>query len=231
LFNYDAPALELVGYFSRSSMASAFSPRELDDTYSAALTSQFQSRMVRADFRKEFSKKWSTLEFDVLLVDFIDERFRLFLDSSGAIVTLSNELCKTGFLKQQRGKVVEPGSDEHFRLWEQGWSVFVQQLHEHGRLDSLRLNPALWSSVTDSGAPLANQDEISTANAYLERLYRRAARDLRSRQVLGIPPELFVGASNHRWGAAPFHYADAYYVRMIELLTAEAAHSPCKAQV
>ena len=70
-------SVSIVDYYARSSFASAFHPDPVEDRFSADLASSFQRRQVRRDFSKTFPHAVRTSNFDLLLVDFTDERFQL----------------------------------------------------------------------------------------------------------------------------------------------------------
>lgn len=221
-FNYEtAGNLKLLDYYSRSSMASAFHSIPREDRYSHSLASPFQRRMVHADFSKEFRNKLPRLSFDVLLVDFIDERLPLCVHESGSIVTVSNELRKAKFLKNQDGRIIHPHTQSHFELWEKGWSEFVTQAAQQGFLNRIWIHHAYWSTENEDGSPFSSQaaEEIDAANAHLNKLYRRTALDIPKNQSLIVETELLRANRAHRWGPAPFHYVDEYHHRLTELLS------------
>ncbi|WP_139313566.1 DUF6270 domain-containing protein [Salinicola sp. MH3R3-1] len=221
-FNFDFPRLELVGYFSRSSFASAFGSSPQKDNYSQELNSNFQKRMVKADFEKEALQKIVSTEFDILLIDFVDERFKLFKSTTGSIVTLSNELSKTPFLRQAEGVAVSPFSDEHFQLWERGWKKFVSSLSSHNLLSKVVVNCGLWAKTDEQGNAIPNVDLnlIEKANSHLRRLYDRVFLDIPASQAFMPSDKMVVGKLEHKWGAAPFHYVDNYYYNLVDFLVA-----------
>lgn len=220
----EAGRFELVSYFAKSSLASAFDPVEVPDSYSARLASAFQRRIVQADFAKSFAKALAGLEFDMLLLDAIDERFSLCAFESGGLCTVSTELASTGFNQSRpAGRLIRSGTDEFFSLWERGWAALLAALAAGGRLDRLRINKAFWSERDAEGAdyaPAYPRERIAGANAFLRRLYQRMAEDLPGGQFLEFEPGLLVGAAEHRWGRCPFHYAPEYYASLLARLTA-----------
>lgn len=216
IFNFDkSNSLELVDYFARSSFASAFCATPVLDRYTERLSSPFQRRIVRADLSKSLSSTIEALKFDQILIDFIDERFKLFQFHDGSICTLSNELLNCGFESTSDfGRTVKSGSDDFFNLWDLGWSAFVEKLKRIGLLGRVRINKVFWADHTINGgdfAPSYSSKGIDEANKFLIRLYDRVAVDLHPKQFLDFSRERFVGAVDHRWGLSPFHYVDDYY--------------------
>lgn len=175
--------------------------------------------MVSADLNKKWPDVVRKTEFDVLLVDFIDERFHLGAFSNGALCTLSNELHSSGFdRKVARARGIQTGSDEHYELWTRGWASFIELLDSLGKKQRVLLNEVRWAETASDGTIPAwgfTPEQIATANLYLEKLYSKAAADLESFQVMRADPQHLVGSLAHKWGLAPFHYADAYYVNAL----------------
>lgn len=87
----DCRDLVLAGYYARCSLASLAANPWVDAAVLQSIESPFQRKMVRADMDKSFIRFLGDAKFDVLLFDFIDERFNLQRMKNGALVTLSNE--------------------------------------------------------------------------------------------------------------------------------------------
>src|SRR5262245_35612735 len=106
IFNYPwaKTQLALVDYYARSSIAS-LGARTIEMPSSVQnISSKFQRRMVERDIRKDFLNDLTRLQFDVLLIDLIDERFNLYVEPDGGACTLSSELVSSGFPKDsERG--------------------------------------------------------------------------------------------------------------------------------
>lgn len=97
----DAFALEeskeqysVVNYIARTSFASSFHSQKTINVDTSTIPSIFQKRMVENDLFKLTENAIKNTEFDILLVDLIDERFRLFISEDGEIFTISSELKK-----------------------------------------------------------------------------------------------------------------------------------------
>lgn len=142
IFNFDTTdQVRLVDYYARSSLASAFCPLTREENLSHRIVSPFQRRIVKADLDRSFREQLACLDFDVLLIDFIDERFDLFVTDDGHVITLSNELLSTGFAPaSERGTVIRSGSEPFFDLWQAGWKSFMDTLDRHGQRDKVKIN-------------------------------------------------------------------------------------------
>lgn len=213
----------LVDYFARSSVASAYGSEPVPDLFSGRLQSSFQRRQVQHDFEKTLRRVLVEKTYELLLLDFVDERFPLYRTDGGGVVTISAELSRCGFPDDLPGHVVAAFSDEHFVLWEAGWRNLVSLLDRCQRLSRLRVNAVWWAASAENGSSFGakmSTHRIALANRHLARLYDRVAVDLAPSQLLRFPPALFEGGLAHQWGLAPFHYTDAAYAAMLEQLAA-----------
>lgn len=203
----------LVGYSARSSLGSAFSLSPVPDICSHMIRSNFQKRQVAGDFRKALPEMLVQTRFDTLLVDMIDERFPLFILKQGGLVTYSQELSTLGVLTADLGRRVAAFSDEHYRIWELGWRKFIAQAERHGYRGRILVSRAFWATEGLDGSRADAQQTVLTqrANAHLDRMYQRCAKDLPEHQFISYPPSLLVFDPAHKWGQAPFHYGQAFY--------------------
>lgn len=224
-----AGEFEVVEYCARSSLGSAFAAIPFEGVALDKIDSPFQRRMVERDLSKKLADLIRKSDADVFVLDAIDERFGIYCAPGGALCTLSNELYSSGFVPDEDyGRVILSGCEEFFRIWERGWATLVRVLEESGRLSLLRINRVHWSSTKADGTgfdSIVRRSSIDAANQFLDRLYARMGRDLCQRQFVVCPRYLQVGAVDHRWGASPFHFIDAFYSAFISGL-AESRLSP-----
>jgi uncharacterized protein DUF6270 len=226
IFNYPQTntKLVLVDYYARCSIASLGLPPIEMPSAVQSISSKFQRKMVERDIRKDFLNDLAGLQFDVLLIDLIDERFNLYIEPGGRVCTLSSELLGSGFPTDSNiGYRVNSGSEEFWQLWEAGWLILVNKLRCLGVLDRLRVNQVFWSSRTENGdnfEPHYPSRYIDTTNQFLARMYQRISADIPSEQFLQFDHGLLTGSTAHKWGISPFHYIDAYYHEAIQQLCA-----------
>lgn len=209
------PEIELVAYYARSSLGSAFSHRPMLNVDLSSMPSAFQKRMVEADLTKTFPKILPTLDFDILLYDPIDERFNLFQDEDGSLCTISNELRSSGFEAAKRtGRIIPACSEEFLSLWEKGWIELIELLTKIKQISKFRINKVYWSNNCENGEsflPVYNNNCILKNNKFLNCLYNIIAKTLPSKQMYNFDNYLFLGKNEHKWGKSPFHYVDQYY--------------------
>ncbi len=213
----------VAGYFARSSIASAFATTPFVGPDTDLLPSKFQARIVRADLEKSLVSTIEEADFDVLLIDLVDERFDLICDSSGALCTASAELGSI-FQMDAGAKRIGSGSEEFLQRWEAGWRSLVTALDSRGSRDRLRVNKVFWStSRTDGGVfeGAYSEESIRRANEVLAQLYEIMAADLAPEQFYRYSDEEMVADASHKWGPAPFHYTNAFYDKTLRHLRHE----------
>lgn len=210
-------SIELIGYYARSSLVSVMSRpiKEiggLDD-----IESNFQRRMVCNDLKKSLRENISQhgAESELIVLDFIDERFDILEVSHGCYITLSGEARKSGFIRSLSGRLIKSGSSEHANLWKHAWDNFVFLLRELGLLHKVVVNQPYWSVEDESKTGYEgigyHSESIYRSNKFLYGIYSYSHEGLSSRQMLKYPPTFLVGSTNHVWGASPFHFVDDYY--------------------
>lgn len=207
---------ELAAYLARTSIASIGMPR-VDDAavreVVANLPSAFQRRMLANDLDKSTLATIAATPHDVLLVDCIDERFPL-VRAGETFFSYSGEL-KAGGLSIEGRETIAPGSDDFVESWVAGFEKLLASV------DPLRvvINRALWAEHFPDGTPVSSVGWIRRSNATLRRLYDVVAERW-ALPGIDYPEALIVGDPQHRWGVAPYHYAQRFYDHTIASLQA-----------
>ncbi|MFJ4232121.1 DUF6270 domain-containing protein [Cellulosimicrobium cellulans] len=207
----DPSSVELAVYVARTSLGSAFGkPSAL--AYDAEREgSPFRRRMVEIDLGKRLEGLLREERWDVLVIDFVDERFDLAPDVGGGIATVSPELC-TGCLISPSTQVIRSGSSDHFALWVEGVKTLRSILSDLGRGADVYINAPFWAEKLETGGRIPGTDleYVRRSNAYQSKLVEFAARQLEC-PVWNYDPESTRAASEHKWGVSPFHYEEEYY--------------------
>ena len=209
---------EVVAYFARSGIATFDSPAEVDEEILGRIGSPFQRRMVRFDMSKAIPDELVAMDFDVLLVDFIDERFDLARFASGHLRTLSSEYRAVD--EAEGREIVRSGSEEHFSLWRNGWLRLTGGLRRQGLMERVRVNRVFWAEEDASGKRFPWSDAIRSANGHLARMYAFVEGSTPDAGWIRYPTALFVADPGHRWGLSPFHYRQEVYDHMIQRIEA-----------
>ena len=207
----DAPVV-LEGYYSRSSLASLSSAPAAVHEAVDRITSAFQRRMVKADHDKSLLSALRTADYDILLIDLIDERFHLLRQPGGTLVTLSNEYVSVAE-RPFRGAVIPSGSPEHVRLWRKGLERMADALAAAGRMGKVRINAVYWAERDVEGKPVAGflPEQTAQANAFLRDRYKDLEAVFGPAAFLRYAPEMLVSDRLHRWGVSAFHFAAPLY--------------------
>lgn len=223
-FNLPSAAnFEIVDYFSRSSIATLSSSKSVKNVKTENISSSFQRRMVERDINHSFLETIRYSNFDILLIDPIDERFNLYIENNDALCTLSNELLSSGFItNEENGAIIKSGTEEFFRKWEDGWERLISFLFHNGKLSKLYINETYWGAVCDDGkdyAPSYSKQAIEDANLFLYRIYAKMREDIPEYKFIKFDKKYIIGSQEHRWGRSPFHFIDAYYEELLNQLT------------
>lgn len=173
--------------------------------------------MVERDASKEFLTGLADLQFDVLLVDFIDDRFKLIVVDEDRGLTDSNEFRRANVnLQKLDHRKFSCEGHNYRRYWQQGWKDLLRRLDDLRRRDSILINKVFWASDDDEGNPLPNRTEIAAANKYLSWAYEQAARDLCERHFIVYEPAALTACTGHKWGRSPFHYIPRFDAACLE---------------
>lgn len=195
------------GYIARTSLASigmkAVTDREVRDCVER-MPSPFQRRMAVNDLDKTTLSTLVTTPYDVLLIDFVDERFKL-VTSGETFFSFSGELQKSGLDVSSR-TLIEPQSEEFFALWVTGLARLLSSVDKA----KVVLNRVYWAEHFPDGTDVSSIGWIRRSNAQLERLYDAVEKQFRLSWI-DYPPELVVADPHHRWGVAPYHYVEEFY--------------------
>ncbi|MFC0268205.1 DUF6270 domain-containing protein [Kushneria aurantia] len=217
IFNYPN-SFELSGYFARSSLASVYSGGEIIDNYSHRLESSFQRRSLENDLKRNFRERIKHDDYDILLMDLINMRFDLFVLEDGCVLTLSNEAKKSGVNKELKGRRIKSKSQEYQDIWRGAFLQFINELDSSVGSERVRVTEAYLASCDEDGNMLNSSTPVSEENFFLAKQYRYIESVLGESALIKLDDSMFVADPNHRWGVAPFHYKEGYYLGLVEAL-------------
>jgi len=177
------------------------------------ITSQFQKRMVEADFRK---RDIALKGCDYLIIDFIDERFNI-IEFEKSKITLSSEFSKVIDQIGDLELAFERGSDEDFSHWRESCKKFSAHfneakiiLHSSRFATHQLLNGRLEENV--------KQNMIMNMNNLLEEYEQIFIEEVLPIEILRISKDNVISNVQHKWGIAPFHYILPYYQEAFDKL-------------
>ncbi len=224
IINFDnSGAIELSSYSARSSIATLnklniskiISEKHYD--YLENIESKFQRRMVESDFSNKIFSIIDSKNYDVLLIDLIDERFHL-AEIDGKLVTRSSEFLRAGI---KPNKLINNLSDHYLEIWYKGVDSFLSAVDSEVGLDVIKINKIYWADTATNpkdNLELKEKWSIDKNNKKLSKMYGYLENILPSQSIIEIPEKLFVADSDHKWGLSPFHYIDDYYKVALEKL-------------
>lgn len=227
-------ALTLIDYTARTSLASLATAPHKIPLLLDQITSPFQRRMVERDMDKSFWPRLQQQSFDRLVLDFIDDRFPLFLydqdtqtdPASTTEATMAGNIASAEYqkaskkLKLSHTRSLPPGNPTRMALWEAGFDRLIQQLQDRDMLDRLVINAVYWTPTSQEDADVT---AAATANAHLDQLYKYAARRLPESAFIRYPDGLLASDPNHKWGPASFHYVPEVYHWFLQQLQIKTA--------
>ena len=197
----------IIDYYARTSFASLACAPVMSGFDLSANASPFQRKMIEHDFAKDIFQALETMDYDIILLDFIDDRFNLLVLPDGSGMTDSNEFRAAKLnLSEYKPRTVKAFTEEYSALWGHGWACFLDRMKALGRSDRILINKVFWSTRDDQGQPLPNPVYIANANHYLTDVYDRIASDLSAVQFVSYGGLDFVASTSHKWGISPFHY-------------------------
>lgn len=223
-FNFcEIGEFKIVEYIARSSLASIFAEVPFEDKFSCLLNSKFQQRLVDMDINKRAVAILDNSEFDLLLVDLIDERFNLAESAPGRVCTVSSEFLGTGALKELPNlKIINSGSDVFFKYWENGFLSLIDLIEKNNKIEKFKINKVYWLREMENGEVYKNSN-IDKANETLDKMYLFIEKRLGKNIFFTYDSNEMRGAINHQWGPAPFHYVNDFYLSTISKIRSIAA--------
>jgi len=217
--------LELVGYIARSSLVSSMlsAPFPYKESDLEPISSPFQRKMVRGDLKsRELKQRLRLANYDILLIDLVDERICVEQPFPGTWITRSPEFLQSSIRLPKGSMPLLPWSEEKYRYWCWAWKEFVKMVTKYGEISRIRINKVYWSTLLPDGTHCNFDDtDIEHVNAELARMYDRMAQDIPMEQFYIFTSEELTLDVHHQWGASPYHYASRYWNALLAKLCDE----------
>lgn len=170
------PDANVVAYVARHSVTSLETPHGTKGVDLSGLTSAFQKRMVTSDLKGNGLARVvkNAKDLDLVLIDLVDERrgFWIYPDSSTMTNSIEVEYCGAARNARRSGaRLVEFGTDEHFKIWKSGFDTLIAGLKEAGTWERTILLDIEWAGAVD-GARHPQNDGFSKLGRQWRRLQR-----------------------------------------------------------
>lgn len=209
--------LNLVGYVARQSFASMFcDPISVKRSDIKGL-SNFQKTAVLNDFYKGTKSLLDLCSYDVLLMDFLVERYRVVEIASGSRLTVSTSLTQSKLLDTLTvSESLKPNTDSRLLLAKHGIDTAIARALI--RKKKVIVNRLYWKRLNHDGTLTTTQGKavsdlkIAQENEKLHYLYAHVEKKHGDKVVfLDHDPLDMVGDPDYKWGAEPFHYTQQFY--------------------
>ena len=188
------------------------------------------AQALQADLTKTGLARLAAFRPEVVILDYIDERFDL-LAGAGGVVTASWELETSGWigLPPLPGlNRVEALGDADATLWRRSLDALATLFAPGGALSGARpvLHAARWAGAlrTASGRTEALEPDLEITpgrrapraahNARLEGMHAATLAAIPGLEVVKAPESLVFSDPDHVWGLSPFHYIPDYYAEV-----------------
>lgn len=204
-----AKNFKLVDYYARSSFASISAKPLKDRQLISRIESKWQRSMVARDLEKNVFHDLLKNNYDMVLIDLIDERFNL-AKVDGSLCTVSTEYKK---YQDKKYKAIPFDSEEKFEHWKLGFEKFIKTLESVNAVDKVRINKVWWAGRIDGGGCFTDElsSYIKRNNEMLDKMYAYISEFINVNQFIDYPSDVLVAANVHKWGVQPFHYIDSFY--------------------
>lgn len=233
IFRYDEKKnFEINLYVARTSICSNLSNESWhikdSDLY---LESHFQKEAVIRDLNKTvIDDLIEENQVDYLIIDFIDERFRI-VKQDNKYATYSNELLNSGYLKDKEFEFIDKQPIERggFEFEGKDVELYVEEIAEKLKKaydeDRIIIHEAYmvdsYISADDGEIrkfpePICN--DVYKKNALLKYMYESLERYLPNAKVMSFFDTTIFADEKHLWGLTPMHYTDSYYQKAVEYL-------------
>ena len=223
-FEYlDKGEFSLLRYVARSSLVSAFSPPGPVPLAQGHGLSPFQLRQVETDAASGLLPLLRELadRVDLLLWDLCDERMGLFDVGDGRVVTRSVELLRAQTQSEilNTARLIDFGTDEHLSRFQKALERFAAHLDQSNLLGKILLVAPRWAEEDDAGRGDLKSFGRSAewANDRFKE-YNHLVGATIGCPVLGHDIKTIADTA-HKWGRAPFHYAQPVYTELAREIT------------
>ena len=215
---------ELENYIARQSVISAVCPKIGVNESEINLSSPFQRRMVLCDMNKTAFEILGGRKSDFIILDLIDERFPL-KTVGDSFLTVSNEFRLSLGEKYKHcpdlyKKVTASGLYAGRNKADKYVKEFCERLTDIYPGNRIILHRALTADryINKNGETTPFASDIiknnSETNAVLNKMYDMIVKTVPSVHEIVCDTEI-LSDENHRWGLAPVHYTDGYYINML----------------
>lgn len=219
--------LDVGCYIARESIVSAVSKPIFFEEQEIKLESRFQKKQVMYDLDKTGLKLLAESKSPYLIIDLIDDRFNV-IKIDDSIITLSNELVKSGFLDSKKYSVLK--KSKSFSDWNVGKEKissyierFCKSVENIYESDHIFIHEAYMANkyFDENGNCKLFAEELldknKKINEQLKFYYNLLKKNLPDAVIIDTA-DRYVADYNHKWGLSPMHYQQEYYIFVLGFL-------------
>lgn len=202
-------------YSARCSLATLASPPIKQKLELSQLNSNFQKKMLEDDHNRSVLKHLDNKEYNIVILDFIDERGGLIsLDNLGYVTNLS-ELKNSGVISTASSiENIQPYSENHINLFFTGLENFIKKIKTPS---IILINEVYWAIKNEKNELITTKIKyINETNTNLKKIYQKIKNIYPQFIFINYDESLFIANSQHKWGQSPFHYIDDLYLSFLE---------------
>ncbi len=214
IFNYKTELI-LEDYFSRTTLRSLFGEKYPIGMEDIICDRQYTRKCIYRDFNSSFLD--CNFDNKTILLDFIDERFKLISINNNIVGTESSEYIKSNLPINLSGIQIIKNDIEG---WKEACSKFIIFLKNTKNVKVI-LHKSLYKEYyLDEYENIVKFDkEIQTINSYnirLNQMYEFIQKEFDEIYTVEYIENKYKASSKNRWGLAPFHYEDDYYLDILK---------------
>lgn len=190
------------------------------------LDSKFQREAVTADLNKTVYDKFESNMSDYLLIDFIDERFRI-AKVNNLYATYSVEMMNSHFLDDKNYILLDKKpsivgntfvfEDKDINQYIKEFAERIKNIYDENRII---IHKAFMRDeyISKEGKLVKFEPhiclDVKNKNAMLDFMYRKLSEYLPHSYVIDASGKYYI-SERHRWGLTPMHYEDGYYEELL----------------
>ena len=231
LFEYDrSKRLFLKTYIARQSIVSAISTPISIEKEDINLASNFQRQCVYNDFKKNTMELFRKDGSKYLLIDLIDERFKLavYADKNGekSLVTYSTYLQESQYIKSpkllEKKKNIFNGKKYYINdiPLDEYLEEFCKRISSIYSEENVIIHKCRMSQFyIDKNNQIRKFDKNylfynKMTNELLDYMYDYLECRMPKAMIINISDE-YCADENHKWGLSPMHYQKEYYIKVL----------------
>lgn len=213
--------IEIKNYMARQSILSVISEPYKCNIDEIGLDSKFQSNLVFYDLNKLLFEKLRKNKSDILIIDCIDERFNL-IKCNESLSTYSNELRNSKIIETMDFKMIKR-TEIKDEIIEKSINKYLDEILKIYNKENIIIHEAYFLDKykDNQGQIISFNPKITAENELYNKILYKYNQYLISKMPkahhINISKQYFA-YENHRWGIAPYHYEDAYYKDVLNIM-------------